>query len=129
MKQDGLPRVGQRLIQCIAHRKATWQIGHHDAVRVFGIARLNCNGISHNLATLPQTSLLSNRSHQAFAEILLRMRNRNSARLRRMHELVVAAASSLKLPAIRLQELDQLATLHRVYYTHREMAPRRNRSV
>jgi hypothetical protein len=36
-----------------------------------------------------------------------------------MHELVVAAASSLKLPAIRLQELDQLATLHRVYYTHR----------
>ena len=47
------------------------------------------------------------------------MRNRNGARLRRMHELVVAAASSLKLPAIRLQELDQLATLHRVYYTHR----------
>jgi hypothetical protein len=45
------------------------------------------------------------------------MRNRNGARLRRMHELVVAAASSL--PAIRLQELDQLATLHRVYYTHR----------
>jgi hypothetical protein len=35
-----------------------------------------------------------------------------------MHELVVAAASSLKLPAIRLQELDQLTTLHRVYYTH-----------
>jgi hypothetical protein len=34
-----------------------------------------------------------------------------------MHELMVAA-SSLKLPAIRLQELDQLATL-RVYYTHR----------
>jgi len=28
-----------------------------------------------------------------------------------MHELAVAAASSLKLPAIRLQELDQLATL------------------
>ena len=50
------------------------------------------------------------------------MRNRNSARLRRMHELVVAAASSLKLPAIRLQELDQLATLHRVYYTHRAVA-------
>jgi hypothetical protein len=35
-----------------------------------------------------------------------------------MHELVVAAASSLKLPTIRLQELDQLTTLHRVYYTH-----------
>jgi hypothetical protein len=35
-----------------------------------------------------------------------------------MHELVVAAASSLKLPAIRLQELDQLTTLDRVYYTH-----------
>jgi hypothetical protein len=47
------------------------------------------------------------------------MRNRNGSRLRRMHELVVAAASSLKLPAIRLQKLDQLATLHRVYYTHR----------
>jgi hypothetical protein len=37
-----------------------------------------------------------------------------------MHELVVAAASSLKLPAIRLQELDKFTTLHRVYYTHRE---------
>jgi hypothetical protein len=47
------------------------------------------------------------------------MRHRYSARFRRMHELVVAAASSLKLPAIRLQELDQLTTLHRVYYTHR----------
>ena len=47
------------------------------------------------------------------------MRHCYGARLRRMHELVVAAASSLKLPAIRLQELDQLATLHRVYYTHR----------
>jgi hypothetical protein len=46
------------------------------------------------------------------------MRNRNGTRLRRMHELMVAAASSLKLPAIRLQKLDQLATLHRVYYTH-----------
>jgi hypothetical protein len=46
------------------------------------------------------------------------MRHRYGARLRRMRELVVAAASSLKLPAIRLQELDQLATLHRVYYTH-----------
>jgi len=46
------------------------------------------------------------------------MRDRNGARLRRMHELMVAAASSLKLPAIRLQELNQLATLHRVYYTH-----------
>jgi hypothetical protein len=46
------------------------------------------------------------------------MRHCYGARLRRMHELVVAAASSLKLPAIRLQELDQLATLHRVYYTH-----------
>src|SRR5208282_1570133 len=46
------------------------------------------------------------------------MRYRNGARLRRMHELMVAAASSLKLPAIRLQELNQLATLHRVYYTH-----------
>jgi hypothetical protein len=46
------------------------------------------------------------------------MRNRNGARLRRMHELVVAAASSLKMPAIRPQELDQLTTLHRVYYTH-----------
>src|SRR5271168_553625 len=42
----------------------------------------------------------------------------NGARLGRMHELVVAAASSLKLPTIRLQELDQLTTLHRVYYTH-----------
>ena len=48
------------------------------------------------------------------------MRYRNGARFRRMHELMMAAASSLKLPAIRLQELDQLATLHRVYYTHRE---------
>jgi hypothetical protein len=50
-----------------------------------------------------------------------------------MHELVVAAASSLKLPAIRLLELDQLATLHRVYYTHqgrwRRLAPGRKRSV
>ena len=50
------------------------------------------------------------------------MRYRNGARLRRMHELMMAAASSLKLPAIRLQELDQLATLHRVYYTHRTVA-------
>jgi hypothetical protein len=48
------------------------------------------------------------------------MRHSYGARFRRMRELVVAAASSLKLPAIRLQELDQLTTLHRVYYTHRE---------
>ena len=47
------------------------------------------------------------------------MRHRYRARLPRMHELVVASTSSLKLPAIRLQELDQLTTLHRVYYTHR----------
>ena len=40
--------------------------------------------------------------------------------LRRMNELVVAAASSLKLPAIRLQELFQLATPYRVYYTHQK---------
>src|ERR1700692_890403 len=44
MKKDGLPRVGQRLIQGIACRKAAWQIRHHDAVRVFGIARHQWTG-------------------------------------------------------------------------------------
>ena len=47
------------------------------------------------------------------------MRHCDGAWLGRVRELMVAAASSLKLPAIRLQELDQLTTLHRVYYTHR----------
>src|SRR6185437_4925903 len=45
------------------------------------------------------------------------MRHCYGARLCRMRELGVTAASSLQLPAIRL--LDWLATLHRVYYTHR----------
>jgi len=35
-----------------------------------------------------------------------------------MHELMVAAAGALQLPAIGLQQLDQRTTLHRVYYTH-----------
>ena len=48
------------------------------------------------------------------------MRHRYIARLGWTHELVVAAGSSLELPAIRLQEFDQFATLHRVYYSHRE---------
>ena len=60
MKQDGLPRVGQRpVIQGDRlSGQAAWQIRHHDAVRVFGIARLNRNGISHNLETSPQTLLV-----------------------------------------------------------------------
>jgi hypothetical protein len=61
MKQDGLPRVGQRLIQGIACRKAAWQIRHDDTVRVLGIARLNCNGISHKLEASPKAGLLSDR--------------------------------------------------------------------
>jgi len=51
------------------------------------------------------------------------MRHRYIARLGWTHELVVAAASSvssLELPAIRCKSFDQFATLHRVYYTHRE---------
>jgi hypothetical protein len=56
------------------------------------------------------------------------MRHCYGAWLRRMHVLVVAAASSLKLPAIRLQELDQLATLHRVYYTHQPAGDAGHRS-
>lgn len=31
---------------------------------------------------------------------------------------MVAAAGTLQAPTIGLQQLDQLATLHRVYYTH-----------
>ena len=54
------------------------------------------------------------------------MRHRAGARLRRMDELMMAAAGSLKMPAIRLQELDQLATLHRVYYTHGQQQRSKN---
>ena len=56
------------------------------------------------------------------------MRHCDGAWLGRVHELMVAAASSLKLPAVRLQELDQLATLHRVYYTHRVVGDAWHRS-
>src|SRR3979490_3434925 len=41
------------------------------------------------------------------SQILLRMRNRNGARVALVHPVHEAAAS--RLPAIRLQELDQLA--------------------
>ena len=34
---------------------------------------------------------------------------------------MVAAAGTLQAPTIGLQQLDQLATLHRVYYTHGQM--------
>lgn len=34
---------------------------------------------------------------------------------------MVAAAGSLEMPTIGLQQLDQLATLHRVYCTHQPM--------
>src|SRR5271163_1146860 len=49
MKQDGLTRVGQCLVQGVACRKAARQIRYYDAVRVLGIASLNCNWISHRL--------------------------------------------------------------------------------
>ena len=34
---------------------------------------------------------------------------------------MVAAAGTLQVPTVALQQLDQLATLHRVYYTHRSI--------
>src|SRR5208282_4994926 len=37
-----------------------------------------------------------------------------------MHKLMVTTAGALQSPAIRLQQFDQLATLHRVYYTHQQ---------
>ncbi len=46
------------------------------------------------------------------------MRYRYGARRRWVRELVMTTASSLKPPAICLQELDPLTTLHGVYYTH-----------
>ena len=46
------------------------------------------------------------------------MWHRDRARLGRVHELMVAAAGALQMPAIGLEQLDQVMTLHRVYYTH-----------
>jgi len=46
------------------------------------------------------------------------MRHCDRARLGRVHELMVAAAGTVEMPAIALEQLDQVTTLHRVYYTH-----------
>jgi hypothetical protein len=47
------------------------------------------------------------------------MRHGDRAHLGPMHKLMVTTAGALQSPAIRLQQFDQLATPHRVYYTHR----------
>jgi hypothetical protein len=50
------------------------------------------------------------------------MRHRDRAQFGRMDKLLVATAGTLQAPTIGLQQLDQFATLLRVYYTHRPMS-------
>jgi hypothetical protein len=56
--------------------------------------------------------------HQALAKILLRMRDRDVPRPRRMLEDVMTAHDAIQGPACFLEISDQVCALRGVYYTH-----------
>jgi hypothetical protein len=85
---------------------------------MFIVTGFNGNGITHKSKPSLQASLFANSQYQAFPQVLLRMWHGDRTHLGWVDKLMVAAAGTLQAPTIGLQQLDQFATLHDVYYTH-----------
>ena len=113
-----LDGTGQ-VVPIISSRKATGEIRKRHAVRVFGVAHVDVNGVEHGGVPVSvhelldaQASLLQDAVDRGQWQVLFGMRHGDFARLGGMLELVMRTHHVYQLPAIGFHALDDVGAFH-----------------
>ena len=123
---DGLLNRGRQVAPFIGRRKAARKIGKRHAVRVFGIAHVDINGIEHGGFPVSihallgaQPSLFQEAVERGQRQVFFWMRHGDFAKLGGMLELVMRTHNVYQKPAIRFQPLDDVAAFHALMLTQK----------